>query len=138
MKEWLKQLITKIALIDSLIGLIGIIILLLAALFVQFFMKEQPCPLCLLQRAAFVNIGICFMMNLRYKNRVSHWAMAILSASAGIAVSIRQILLHVNDKVGYGSSVFGFHLYTWCFMVFAAVIVGSAVMLIIYPENNNH
>ena len=43
-------------------------------------------------------------MNLRYGNKVAHWALVILSALAGIAVSIRQILLHVTDSVGYGSA----------------------------------
>ncbi len=137
MKDWLKQLILKFEWIDSLIGFIGIVILLLSSLFVQFFMKESPCPLCILQRAAFINIGICLIMNLRYKNRVSHWAMAILSACAGAVVSIRQILLHINDSIGYGSPFLGLHMYTWCFIVYSAVIIGSSIMLIIYPENNN-
>lgn len=137
MGQSIKKYFQKIGLINSLIGLIGVIILLLAALVVQFFAHEEPCPLCLLQRAAFVNIGICLLMNLRVGNKVSHWAMAILSACAGIAVSIRQILLHITDPIGFGEPFLGLHMYTWCFMGFALVIVGATVMLLIYPESDN-
>lgn len=138
MRRALKEFILQIEIIDSIIGVVGIAILLLAALFVQYFMHEAPCPLCLLQRAAFINIGICLLMNVRYGNRVTHWSLAILSACAGIAVSIRQILLHVNDPVGFGGAILGLHLYTWSFIVFAIAIVGCSIMLLIYPENGDH
>jgi len=128
--KWFKEL----EVIDSVIGVVGVLIILGAALFMQFFYKEQPCPLCLLQRAAFVSVGLSLVLNVRYGNRVTHWAMAILSACAGIAVSIRQILLHIASPTGFGSAVFGLHMYTWCFIGFALIIVGSTVMLLIYPE----
>ena len=134
----LQQFITRFQIIDSIIGIVGVIIILCAALTMQFAYGEEPCPLCELQRAAFLNIGIALDLNLRYGNRVSHWALVILSAIAGIAVSIRQILLHVNDPIGFGSPVFGLHLYTWCFLAFAVAIVGGVGMLIIYPEKNGN
>lgn len=126
--------ISRFQMIDSIIGVVGVCIILGAALIVQVFYHEEPCPLCELQRAGFVNIGLALILNVRYGNRVSHWAMVILSALAGITVSVRQILLHVNDPVGFGSVVFGLHMYTWCFIGFAAAILGSSVMLLIYPE----
>ncbi len=118
----------------SVIGLIAVIVISGAALVMQFFYGEQPCPLCLLQRAAFVSIGIALAMNLRYGNKVAHWALVIFSAVAGIAVSIRQVLLHINDSVGYGSPVAGLHLYTWCFIGFSLAIVGATLILLISPE----
>lgn len=130
-----RSTIQSFEVIDSIIGVVGVTIILGAALFIQFFYHEQPCPLCLLQRAAFVNIGIALLLNLRFRNRVSHWAMAILSACAGMAVSLRQISLHINNPIGFGSAVFGWHMYTWCFIGFFITIVGSAFMLLIYPEN---
>ncbi len=126
--------LNKFATINSIIGLVGVVAILAGALVMQFVYGEDPCPLCLLQRAAFVSIGIALLMNLRYGNKVAHWALVILSAAAGIAVSIRQILLHVNDSVGYGSPVTGIHLYTWCFIGFALAIVGATILLLIYPE----
>ena len=87
-----------------------------------------------MQRAAFVNIGIALMLNLLYGNRIAHWALAILSSCAGSAVSLRQISLHLNDPVGFGSAFYGMHMYTWSFLAFIATIVGCAVVLLIYPE----
>ena len=126
---------SNLAKTSSLIGLLGVIVISAAALVMQFFYGEQPCPLCLLQRAAFVNIGIALVMNLRYGNKVAHWALIIISALAGAAVSIRQILLHVNDS-GFGSPVAGLHLYTWCFMGFTLAMIGASLMLLIYPKND--
>lgn len=132
----LHKMITKILIIDSMIGFVGVLVILGAALIVQVFMGEAPCPLCLLQRAAFVNIGIALLMNFRYRNKASHWALAILSACAGAAVSLRQIGLHINSETGFGSAFLGLHMYTWCFIGFATVIIGSAIMLLVYPEHS--
>lgn len=134
MKEALRKFIHQMQWIDALIGLIGILIILAAAIVVQLLFSEAPCPLCLLQRAALVAIGIAMLMTLRYGNRAKNWASAILSACAGIAVSIRQICLHITSPKGFGSAFLGLHMYTWCFFAFSAVIVGSAFMLLIYPE----
>jgi len=134
MKRISKKIITEFEIIDSIIGLIGVIIVIGAALYLQLFYGEQPCPLCLLQRVAFINIGIALLMNVRYGNKVSHWAIAIISACSGMAVSLRQISLHVNNPIGFGSPVLGLHLYTWCFIGFFITIMGSGIMLLIYPE----
>jgi disulfide bond formation protein DsbB len=130
--EW----IVRFQMIDTIIGIVGVCLILGAALIAQFFYHEAPCPLCELQRAALVNIGLALILNIKYGNCVSHWAMVIISALAGMAVSIRQILLHVNDPVGFGSAIVGLHMYTWCFIIFAVAIFASALMLLIYPENN--
>jgi disulfide bond formation protein DsbB len=128
--KWVKE----IELIDSIIGLVGVVLILSGTLFIQFFYGEQPCPLCLLQRAAFVSIGLSLLLNVRYGNRVAHWAMVIISTCAGAAVSLRQICLHITSPEGFGSAVLGLHMYTWGLIVFVACIVGSAVMLLVYPE----
>ncbi|PHQ80832.1 MAG: hypothetical protein COB66_03845 [Coxiella sp. (in: Bacteria)] len=134
MKEGIRNFIQGVQLLDALIGLIGVVMILGGALVIQIFYHEAPCPLCLLQRVAFVAVGISFLMNLRYGNRAQNWASAILAACAGMAVSIRQICLHITSSVGFGRAVWGLHMYTWCFIAFAAVIIGSAFMLLIYPE----
>jgi hypothetical protein len=57
--------------------------------------------------------------------------MMILSAVAGGAISIRQILLHIVPGSGsYGNAVFGLHLYTWAFSLFVLIISGAAMMLL--------
>lgn len=117
----------------SILGAICVSVILIAALVFEFVYGETACPLCLLQRVAFVNIGIALLLNLRYGNSISHWAIVILSSAAGMAVSIRQILLHVNDS-GFGSAIFGLHMYTWCFIGYALAIIGTAVLLFFYPK----
>ena len=134
MKQRLKKFLDELELIDSFIGLFGALFILSGALFIQFFYGEQPCPLCLLQRAAFVGVGISLFMNIRHGNRVSHWAKAIICALVGLAVSTRQILLHITSPKGFGSEVLGLHMYSWCFIAFFITILGCAVMLLIYPE----
>jgi len=129
-----QKFFIKVDRLSSLAGILGVCIILGAALMMQFVYHEAPCPLCLMQRAAFVSIGIALLMNLRYGNKVIHWALVNLSAVVGIAVSIRQILLHITSPVGFGSAVFGLHMYTWCFIGFTFAIVGSAIILIFYPE----
>lgn len=134
MDKKLKNTIHRFEIIDSVLGVIGVLVILGAALIMQFYYGEEPCPLCELQRVAFINIGIALILNVKFGNHISHWAMVILSGIAGIAVSIRQILLHINDPIGFGSAVFGLHMYTWCFIGFACAILGGTLMLLIYPE----
>jgi disulfide bond formation protein DsbB len=131
------QFIERLEIGMSIFGIFTVLGILSAALVMQFVYGEMPCPLCELQRAAFLSIAIGLFMNIRYGNKVAHWAIVILSAFAGIAVSVRQILLHVNDPVGFGSAILGLHMYTWCLVGFVAVIVGATLMLIIYPELAN-
>lgn len=131
------QSIERLEIIMSVIGIFTVLGILSAALVMQFVYGEMPCPLCELQRAAFFSIVIGLFMNIRYGIKVAHWAIVILSAFSGIAVSVRQILLHVNDPVGFGSAILGLHMYTWCLVGFVAVVVGSTLMLIIYPELTN-
>jgi len=137
MRTKLTKFINELQWIDSIIGIIGVCIVLISALFIQLYLHEEPCPLCLLQRAAYINIGLALMLNLRYGNKVSHWAMVILSAVAGAAVSMRQILLHISSPEGYGLVVFGLHIYTWSFIIFITCIIGSVIMLLIYPERKS-
>jgi hypothetical protein len=54
-----------------------------------------------------------------------------LGATVGAAISSRQILLHIVPGSGsYGNAVFGMHLYTWAFIGFVLIIIGTAIMLL--------
>ncbi len=86
---------------------------LVAAFAMQFARGELPCPLCLLQRAFMCALAIGPILNLRFGPRPSHYALSMLAALAGAAVSVRQILLHIlTGDPGYGSATFGYHYYT--------------------------
>ena len=97
----------------------------------QFWLSELPCPLCLLQRAFICALAAGPILNLRYGPRASHYALSILAALIGAAVSVRQILLHIMPgDPGYGSAILGYHYYTWAFLLFVAAIGLAALMLL--------
>jgi disulfide bond formation protein DsbB len=113
----------------SLYALSGVLI---AAFAMQFARNELPCPLCLLQRAFMCALAVGPILNLRFGPRPSHYALSMLAALAGATVSIRQILLHIlPGDPGYGSATFGYHYYTWAFILFAVAIGLLALMLLL-------
>lgn len=96
----------------------------------QLLLRELPCPLCLLQRAGFIAVGIGFLLNVRSGSSPAHYGVVLVSAVLGAAMSLRQVLLHIVPGTGaYGSALFGLHLYTWGFVAFAAVILYVAGLL---------
>lgn len=118
----------------NLLGLTSISLVLLFAFVDQFAYHDVPCPLCLLQRAGFFSVGIGFGLNIRFGSRSAHYALMLLGAVVGGAISVRHILLHlVPGTGGYGPLVFGLHFYTWAFVLFSLIIVGVALMLMFDP-----
>jgi len=114
-------------------GLLIISGVLLGAYYVQFFMGEFPCPLCLLQRLGMLGVAFGALLNLRYGLRPAHYGVSLISAVFGACVYVRQILLYIvpgTGASGYGSSVFGLHLYTWAFIVFSVAILLIAIMML--------
>ena len=114
------------------LGVVGIVLVLVGAFVLQFVQKELPCPLCNLQRVALVLCGFGLLLNLRFGSRPAHYGATILGALLGLAVSGRQVLLHIvpGDK-GYGPPFLGLHLYTWTFVFFLATILGVALLLLL-------
>jgi disulfide bond formation protein DsbB len=112
------------------IALIGVCAVLLFALYWQLARAELPCPLCLLQRAAFVGAGVGLLLNVRFGASESHYGIVIASALAGAAFATRQVLLHIVPGTGaYGAALLGYHFYTWALIGFVALIAFAALML---------
>lgn len=112
------------------IELTGILLVLIGAFSFQFIFHELPCPLCLLQRLGFIGMAVGLSLNLRFGFRPSHYAVTLLSAAFTACVALRQISLHIIPGTGsYGSAIFGWHLYTWSFVVAAMVIVFTTIAL---------
>ena len=112
------------------LGLIAVDTVLILAFVDQLWFRDLPCPLCILQRAGFIAAGFGVALNLLFGPRPSHYGMTILGATAGGAIALRQILLHVVPGTGsYGNAVFGMHLYTWAFIAFVLMIISSAILL---------
>jgi disulfide bond formation protein DsbB len=110
-------------------GLFAISAVLLVAFADQIVLNELPCPLCILQRAAFVVAGFGLVLNLRFGPRASHYAVMIIGALAGAMIAGRQILIHIVPGTGsYGDAFLGLHFYSWAFVIFILIVLGTAVM----------
>jgi disulfide bond formation protein DsbB len=118
--------------LSRLLNALGLILVdtVLALAFVdQLWFRDLPCPLCILQRAGFTAAGFGLALNIIFGPRPSHYGVTILGAATGAAISIRQILMNIVPGSGsYGNDIFGLHLYTWAFIAFALMIIGSAML----------
>ena len=111
------------------LGVLAICVVLLVAFYDQFVNHELPCPLCLLQRVACIAVLCGLLLNVVKGPKPDHYSIMIIGAFFGAAVSLRQISLHIiPPDPGYGQPFFGMHYYTWAFLVFAAVILGTAII----------
>lgn len=111
------------------LGLLGISLILAVAFFYQLALGELPCPLCLLQRAGFIAIGMGFLFNLRLGERGSHYAMILVSSLVTGFISIRQVSLHLAPgDPGYGSALFGLHFYTWALIAAVGIVCYVALI----------
>lgn len=111
------------------LGILAICAVLLVALYSQLVDGELPCPLCLLQRVACVAVLTGLVLNVVKGPKPDHYSIMIISAFFGAAVSLRQIALHIIPGSGsYGAPFLGLHYYTWSFIVFALVILGTAIV----------
>ena len=114
------------------LAVMAIVLVLLVAFMMQFADHELPCPLCLLQRVAFVLCGFGFVLNLRFGSQPAHYGVVVLVALFGLAVAGRQVLVHiVPGDAGYGPPLLGLHLYTWTFIFFAATLLGVGMLLLL-------
>lgn len=113
------------------LGLILVGVVLLIAFYAQLAEGELPCPLCILQRSAFAAVMAGLALNVCCGPRPSHYGLIIVSALAGAAIAARQTLLHIVPGTGtYGAPILGLHLYTWALVLFLAIVLGSALLLL--------
>ncbi len=116
----------------NMLGLLGISSVLAVAFYYQLVLGELPCPLCLLQRAGFIAIGLGFLFNMRIAERPSHYAMIIVASLVTGFISIRQVSLHLAPgDPGYGSTLFGLHFYTWALIAAVGVLCYVALVFVL-------
>ena len=108
----------EIAYILNIVSLAGITAISLAAIAIQFLLNELPCPLCLLQRAGILAIGIGYLMNLMLGCKSRYIALSTFAAIFTMFFAIRQVLLHITpNSTGYGDIILGAHMYSWVVIV---------------------
>jgi disulfide bond formation protein DsbB len=113
------------------LSLYAVALVLLLGFFFQLAWGELPCPLCLLQRVAFVALAVGPILNIRYGPRPSHYALSILAALFGVTASVRQVMLHIlPGNPGYGSPIMGLHFYTWAALIFLLAIALIALAML--------
>ena len=109
---------SRIAFWGIILFVVGYCGVLLAAMGVQIFGNEKPCPLCMLQRYAMILATIPAMWivadALRGKLTRARYAsglgMSIVAATCGGFESTRQILLHIASKTDPGRGPPPLHL----------------------------
>ncbi|MEO8670174.1 MAG: disulfide bond formation protein B [Tahibacter sp.] len=83
-------------------GAIGCAVLLAYALFVQYQLKIEPCPLCIFQRVAFMAMGIFFLLGAlhgpRATGRKVYAALVVVSGLVGASISARHVWLQHLPK----------------------------------------
>jgi disulfide bond formation protein DsbB len=132
-----KGYLLNLELLINAIELVGIIFVLLLAFASQLLLHVLPCPLCLLQRVGFFLIAFGFLMNLRFGVKPIHYSMVIIAAVFTCFVALRQIALHVMPGTsGYGSPIFGFHLYTWSFIIAMIIVLVTALIMSLDRRSN--
>ncbi|WP_156851062.1 disulfide bond formation protein B [Bartonella refiksaydamii] len=114
------------------LGLVGLSIVLVVAFYYQLVRFELPCPLCLLQRVGLILAGCGFLLNIHHKVKYTHYGMVILGCMVTSIVAARQVFLHITpDDLGYGSTFFGLHFYTWAFIISVLCIFAVSLFMIL-------
>lgn len=116
----------------NVLALLAISAVLAGAFAMQLVRHELPCPLCNLQRAAFVALAAGPALNIMFGARPRHYALTLLAGLLGALVAGRQMLLHIlPGDAGHGDVVIGLHLYSWAFIMFVAAIALTALVLLL-------
>ena len=102
---------------------------------IQFFLHEEPCVLCLLQRLGMLGVAFGALLNIKFGIRRSHYGLSLISAVFGGFVALRQIALHVCPTFSkFGKPFWGLSLYTWSFIVFSSSVLYIALLLLIFDR----
>lgn len=89
------------------------------AMFVQYFLKELPCSLCLQQRVGFFGFIFGTMLYFKGTSRFRSIGVSLFFIVVLIIMSVRQSLLDIYPRPGHawiGPSIFGLHLPVWTFV----------------------
>jgi disulfide bond formation protein DsbB len=85
-----------------LAGALVVVCLFSTALYMQYVLREDPCPLCMVQRVIFIAIGVIFLgAALHNAGRIGNWvysSLIALTALGGVAVASRHIWIQHLPK----------------------------------------
>ncbi len=98
--------------------------------FIEFWEKQTPCILCLIQRIIMIGIAFSLYLNIVFGVRVRYYGFALIWSLLGLACSLRHIAINLCKEVPVGAYLFGpYRVYTWSFLIFFFSIFGIALLL---------
>ena len=106
--------------------------ILTAALAIQLFMGELPCPLCLLERLCMLGIALGVVLNLRAGFSDRNTGLSLIFAVLLLIIAVRQTLLDIYPRPGHayiGSAVLGLHMPVWSVLIATATLAAFAIKL---------
>lgn len=118
---------------------LGMSIILTAALVLQYAAHELPCPLCLLQRLAYFGIAFGAVLSLRVGYSIRHSGLSMLFAIFLLIVSVRQSMLDIIPRPGHhwiGSTVLGLHMPVWSVIISLVVLTAFALKFSILHQGH--
>jgi len=118
--------------------MLAVVVILSIAMYMQYFLNEIPCPLCLLQRVAFLGIGYGAMMHFRGSPYIRAIGFALIFIFFLEIISLRQSLLDIYPRPGHqwvGSTVFGIHMPVWSFLISLIILLFIALDMIIVEQH---
>ena len=116
--------------IVNTVALLAVSIVLYGDFVWQLWFDAAPCPLCLLQRAAFVMAGVGLLLNIRLGPSPLHYAMVIAASLGGLVAAGNQLLAQaVPGAPAGGPPLLGMHVYSWSFLAFCTLLVFCVLML---------
>jgi len=112
---------------------------LLSSYGVQFVLKEDPCPYCMMQRAGMIAVASAALLNIVFGINIRHYAIMIISALLGGSIALRQIAMHnCPDLSKEGVMFFGLSLFTWSFIIFVCVLAMVSLLLALYNTEKEY
>lgn len=116
-----------------LLAMLAVIVLILsAAMVLQYVWGELPCPLCLLERVALFGVAFGIVQNLRGPFDDRNTGISLGFAILLLVVSVRQTLLDIYPRPGHeyiGTAVLGLHMPVWSIVIALCLLTAFALRL---------
>jgi disulfide bond formation protein DsbB len=112
-------------------ALLGVCLILLIAFYYQLVFHDLPCPLCNMQRAAFLMLGAGLLRNIWHDPPSNkNYLVSGISAFIGSTIALFQVFLHIlPGSPPYGSMVWGLNFYTWAYILFLLAMPYCMLMM---------
>lgn len=102
------------------------------AYYLQYTQNNEPCTLCLIQRAGMIGMGFGAFLNLQYGLKPAHYAISLLHAVFGGFIAFWQVSSHICPGFpSYGISIWGISIPMWSLIIYVGSIAFLGLCLLI-------